>query len=52
LVKNFAQQWDPYYWMPAIGALLVVVVRTGRAGLVELLDEGINAIKCAIRRRR
>jgi branched-chain amino acid transport system permease protein len=51
LVKNFAQQWDPYYWMPAIGVLLVVVVRTGRAGLAELFDEGINAIKRAIRRR-
>jgi branched-chain amino acid transport system permease protein len=52
LVKNFAQQWDPYYWMPAIGILLVVVVRTGRAGLVDLLDEAVNAAKCALRRKR
>jgi branched-chain amino acid transport system permease protein len=52
LVKNFAQQWDPYYWMPAIGTLLVVVVRTGRAGLAELLDEAVNATSSAIRRWR
>jgi branched-chain amino acid transport system permease protein len=52
LVKNFAQQWDPYYWMPAIGALLVIVVRTGRAGLVGLFDDALAATKSAIRRRR
>jgi branched-chain amino acid transport system permease protein len=34
LVKHFAQQWNPFYWMIFIGLLLIVVVRFGRGGLL------------------
>jgi branched-chain amino acid transport system permease protein len=34
LVRHFAQQWNPFYWMIVIGLLLIVVVRLGRGGLL------------------
>ena len=34
LVKHFAQQWNPFYWMIFIGLLLIAVVRLGRGGLL------------------
>jgi branched-chain amino acid transport system permease protein len=34
LVKHFAQQWNPFYWMIFIGLLLIMVVRLGRGGLL------------------
>jgi branched-chain amino acid transport system permease protein len=37
-VQYFTQELDPSYWMFAIGALLVVVVRFGRGGLLGVLD--------------
>lgn len=36
IVKHFAQQWNPYYWMFVIGALLIVVVRFSRGGLLGM----------------
>jgi branched-chain amino acid transport system permease protein len=36
VVKHFAQQWNPYYWMFVIGALLIVVVRFSRGGLLGM----------------
>lgn len=39
LVQYLAQQWDPYYWMLAIGILLVLVVRFGRGGLLGIVDD-------------
>ncbi|MEQ8346509.1 MAG: branched-chain amino acid ABC transporter permease [Sneathiellaceae bacterium] len=38
LVQYFAQQWDPYYWMLAIGILLVLVVRFGKGGILGILE--------------
>ena len=37
LVKHFSSQWNPDYWLFAIGALLVVAVRFGRGGVLALL---------------
>jgi branched-chain amino acid transport system permease protein len=36
LVKHFSQTWNPFYWMFAIGTLLVFVVRFGRGGMLGL----------------
>ena len=38
-VQHFAREWNPYYWMFLIGALLIVVVRFSRRGLLGLLDD-------------
>lgn len=38
-VQYFAQQWDPYYWMLAIGILLILVVRFGRGGLLGIAED-------------
>ncbi len=37
-VQYFTQELDPSYWMFAIGALLIVVVRFGRGGLLGVLE--------------
>jgi branched-chain amino acid transport system permease protein len=37
LVKEFSQQWNPYYWMFFIGALLIVVTGITKGGLVGIL---------------
>lgn len=37
LVKHFAAQWNPYNWMFIIGVLLIVAVRFGQGGLLEIL---------------
>lgn len=44
LVKHFAQQWNPVFWFLAIGALLIVVVRFGRGGILGYLQEGLEQI--------
>ncbi|MEC7763006.1 MAG: branched-chain amino acid ABC transporter permease [Pseudomonadota bacterium] len=36
IVQYLAQQWDPYFWMLAIGVLLVLVVRFGKGGLLGI----------------
>jgi ABC-type branched-subunit amino acid transport system permease subunit len=36
LMKHFSSQWNPFYWMLVIGALLIVVVLSGRGGLVGM----------------
>lgn len=41
LVKHFAQQWNPFYWMFVVGALLIVVVRFGRGGLLGMAQAGL-----------
>jgi branched-chain amino acid transport system permease protein len=38
VVQYAAQQWDPYYWMLAIGIMLVLVVRFSRGGILGMLD--------------
>jgi len=38
VVQYAAQQWDPYYWMLAIGIMLVLVVRFSRGGILGALD--------------
>jgi branched-chain amino acid transport system permease protein len=37
LLKHFTQQWNPFYWMLIIGALLVAVVLLGRGGMLGML---------------
>jgi branched-chain amino acid transport system permease protein len=37
-VQYFTQEMNPAYWMFAIGALLILVVRFGRGGLLGLLS--------------
>jgi branched-chain amino acid transport system permease protein len=36
-VQHFAREWNPYYWMFLIGALLILVVRFSRHGLIGLV---------------
>jgi branched-chain amino acid transport system permease protein len=38
VLKHFSAQWNPFYWMFAIGALLIVVVLFARGGLVSWLS--------------
>jgi len=47
VVKHFAQQWNPFYWMFVVGALLIVVVRFGRGGLLGMAH---GALKWLARR--
>ncbi len=44
LVKHFAQQWNPFYWMFVIGTLLIVVVRFGRGGLLGMADVALKRL--------
>ena len=44
LVKHFTQQWNPYYWMFLIGALLIVTVRFGRGGLLGIFGRALATI--------
>ena len=39
LVQDSAQQWNPYYWMFAIGVMLVLVVRFGKGGLLGIASD-------------
>jgi branched-chain amino acid transport system permease protein len=36
LVKHFSSQWNPYYWMFVIGALLIGVVLFGHGGVIGM----------------
>jgi branched-chain amino acid transport system permease protein len=47
VVQYSAQQWDPYYWMLAIGVMLVLVVRFSRGGILGALD----SVSAGLRRR-
>jgi len=35
-VKHFTSQWNPDYWLFAVGALLILTVRFGRGGILGL----------------
>jgi len=37
IVHHLAAQWNPYHWMFVIGALLLLVVRIGRGGIVGII---------------
>jgi branched-chain amino acid transport system permease protein len=39
LVKHFAREWNPDYWLFAIGALLILTVRFGRGGVLGLAGQ-------------
>ena len=52
VVQYSAQQWDPYYWMLAIGVMLVLVVRFSRGGLLGALDAASSALKRRLGSRR
>jgi branched-chain amino acid transport system permease protein len=41
VVQYYAQQWNPYYWMFAIGALLIIVMRFGKGGLLGMAESGL-----------
>jgi hypothetical protein len=43
-VKHFAQQWNPFYWMFVVGALLNVVVRFGHGGLLGMARAGLKGL--------
>jgi branched-chain amino acid transport system permease protein len=45
VVQYAAQQWDPYYWMLAIGIMLVLVVRFSKGGILGALDEVLAGLK-------
>ncbi len=38
IVHHFAAEWNPYHWMFVIGALLIVVVRFARGGVIGILE--------------
>jgi branched-chain amino acid transport system permease protein len=42
LVHNFASEWNPYHWMFVVGALLILVVRFARGGLLGLVDACVS----------
>jgi branched-chain amino acid transport system permease protein len=44
VVQYFAQQWNPYYWMFAIGLLLIVVMRFGRGGLMGIAEAAVRRL--------
>jgi branched-chain amino acid transport system permease protein len=44
IVKHFAQQWNPFYWMFVIGILLIVVVRFSRGGLLGMARAGLTRL--------
>jgi branched-chain amino acid transport system permease protein len=44
VVKHFSQQWNPFYWMFVVGALLIVVVRFGRGGLLGMAQAGLRRL--------
>lgn len=41
LIKHFAQQWNPFYWMIVIGLLLILVVRFGHGGLLGVANRAL-----------
>jgi len=49
-VQHFAREWNPYYWMFLIGALLIIVVRFSRRGLIGLLDDLLARARHRLRR--
>jgi branched-chain amino acid transport system permease protein len=38
IVHHFAAEWNPYHWMFVIGALLIVIVRFARGGIVGIAE--------------
>jgi branched-chain amino acid transport system permease protein len=45
LLKHFSSQWNPYYWMLIIGALLITVVLLGRGGVLGLAIAGLRRVR-------
>jgi len=45
LMKHFSSQWNPFYWMLMIGALLIVVVLLGRGGIAGLAAKGLRRVR-------
>jgi len=42
IFKNFAQELNPFYWMFFVGALLIVVVRFSRGGILGLIESSVT----------
>ena len=49
LLKHFSSQWNPFYWMLLIGALLIAVVLLGRGGIFGLVAAGLRRIREGLR---
>jgi len=45
LLKHFSSQWNPFYWMLIIGALLITVVMLGRGGMLGLLQLALRRVR-------
>jgi branched-chain amino acid transport system permease protein len=45
LLKHFSSQWNPFYWMLIIGALLIAVVMLGRGGVLGLLQLALRRVR-------
>lgn len=45
LLKHFSSQWNPFYWMLIIGLLLIVVVLSGRGGLLGLAQAALRKLQ-------
>ena len=45
LLKHFSSQWNPFYWMLIIGALLIAVVMLGRGGMLGLLQLALRRVR-------
>lgn len=45
LLKHFSSQWNPFYWMLIIGALLITVVMLGRGGVLGLLQVALRRVR-------
>jgi branched-chain amino acid transport system permease protein len=45
LLKHFSSQWNPFYWMLLIGALLIVVVMLGRGGVLGLASSAVRRLR-------
>jgi branched-chain amino acid transport system permease protein len=45
LLKHFSSQWSPFYWMLAIGLLLISVVMLGRGGVLGMASHAWKALR-------
>jgi len=45
LLKHFSSQWSPFYWMLAIGVLLISVVMMGRGGVLGMASHAWRSLR-------
>jgi branched-chain amino acid transport system permease protein len=44
-VKYFSQQWNPFYWMFFVGALLILVTRFAKGGVIGLAGRALDILR-------